>query len=98
MTDVTLGSRPRRTAGVLVQRKRDDLAVLTRPAGGTFELNDTALALWELCDGSTTVHEMVTAAEELFAAPQVSLQCEVLAALAELAGDGLISTAESEPA
>ena len=97
MTRLSLDSTPRRADGIIVRRERDDLAVLTRPTGPAYEVNDTALALWELCDGSTRVEEMVDAASELFAAPRQSLERDVLLALDELASDGLIAP-ESDPA
>lgn len=34
-------------------------------AGRTLGLNETALAIWDLCDGRTTVDEMVVAVVEL---------------------------------
>lgn len=95
MTDLTLASRPRRRKDVRV-RGTGDTTVLTDEQGSTaYALNDTALALWELCDGRTTVAEMVGAASMLFAEDPADLERDVLAALDELLGEGLISDTES---
>jgi hypothetical protein len=91
MTHLTLTSRPSRADGLTVVQDVEDSAVLVaaaeRPA---YRLNDTALALWELCDGSTSVAEMVGAASVVFAADPSNLQRDVLDALEELLHDGLI--------
>jgi hypothetical protein len=48
-------------------RAEADSNVLVYPDGRRLlALNDTASALWELCDGSHTVDEMVAAIVELF--------------------------------
>lgn len=98
MTELTLSSRPLRVDHVGVQRAGDDSEVLLRPEGAdqVFVLNETAFALWELCDGSTAVHEMVAAASELFAASPESLEHDVLAALHELAQDGLVADVSTD--
>ncbi len=84
-------SRPARTADVAVRRRRGNTVYLVRTgAERVYELNDTAFAIWELCDGETAVREMVEAASELFAASPQSLERDVLTALAELRDDGLI--------
>ena len=47
-------------------------------------LNDTALALWDLCDGSHTVDEMVAAIVELFHADADSVRRDVDRAIGDL--------------
>lgn len=47
--------------------------------------NDTAAALWELCDGRTTVDEMVAAIAELSSLPEAEVRDDVTRALSELA-------------
>jgi hypothetical protein len=54
----------------LPQRNRDvelrevgDESVLVTPSGDTFVLNPTARAIWELCDGTTTVDELAVDAQ-----------------------------------
>jgi hypothetical protein len=91
MTHLTLTSRPSRADGLTVVQDVEDSAVLVAtPERPAYRLNDTALALWELCDGSTSVAEMVGAASVVFAADPTNLQRDVLDALQELLHDGLI--------
>jgi hypothetical protein len=48
------------------------------------QLNSTATALWSLCDGETSVSEIITAATSLFSSPSSRIECEILAVLEEL--------------
>jgi hypothetical protein len=50
-----------------VELRRDDTGgILIDNARRQHHLNNTAVALWELCDGATTVDEMVEAIAMLF--------------------------------
>ncbi len=69
------GDRP-----TLYDPERDELHVL----------NDTALALWELCDGATTPEEMVEGVCALFTAVRDMVAEDVARALAEFTRAGLI--------
>lgn len=81
---------PRRRAG-LVHASRGDRHTLTDPASGAVnELNDTALALWELCDGHTTATEMAEGVAALFGLQPAQADREVRRALAELDRCGLL--------
>ncbi|MGN6330767.1 MAG: PqqD family protein [Motilibacteraceae bacterium] len=61
-------------------------------------LNTTAQAVWELCDGSTTMPEMVHALLTLFDAPEATIRHDVSEALIELSRHGLLSQPQEEPA
>jgi hypothetical protein len=86
---------PRQCAGLVVNRDGVS-AALVDPAGGRrYVLNNTAAALWELCDGRTSPEEMVEALSLLFEAEVTTLIVDVDRVLDEFAGYGLI---EWEPA
>jgi hypothetical protein len=90
MPVIDLNTVPRRSEKVVVHRDGALVDVLVDDSGDAFRLNDTAYALWELCDGTTTVGEMVEAASELFAAPPDVLRHDVTAALQLLTDAHLI--------
>ena len=56
-----VGQRPRRRRGVWLRTSGEENAVYDPATGGLHLLNETARAIWELCDGETTPDEMVTA-------------------------------------
>ena len=75
---MTVGDdRPRRLDGVSV-RDRDGTPTLIGPTGERLaRLNETALAVWDLCDGQTTVDEMVEAVVELSAVDRDRVRTDV---------------------
>lgn len=58
--DRFLEARPRRAAGLRLDRRGHGF-VLADDGRDRCEMNETAAAVWELCDGETTVAEMVGA-------------------------------------
>ena len=80
---------PRRAAGLTVEHRHDD-NVLTTPDGRAHRLNNTALALWELCDGSTAPSEMVQALDQFFDADRDEIDAAVGRILDDLAELGLV--------
>ena len=69
----------------------NDANVLVDVDGRTmFALNDTALALWDLCDGSHTVDEMVAAIVELFQVDADSVRRDVDGAILRLREAGAV--------
>lgn len=61
MNTAVLGKRPVRNPDVWLRKAKDETAIYDPATGSVYVLNETALAIWELCDGQTTVEEMVTA-------------------------------------
>jgi hypothetical protein len=52
---------PMRLTGVTVESRTDRPRLTNRSGMQTIVLNETSLAIWDLCDGDTTVDEMVEA-------------------------------------
>lgn len=65
MTNELRQKRPVRREGVWLRATGEENAVYDPATGGLHLLNETARAIWELCDGETTVEEMITAICEL---------------------------------
>jgi hypothetical protein len=61
----------------------DSVSTIVGPNGERYVLNETAAALWELCDGATTSEEMVAAICQLFDAGQPVIAADVERALHE---------------
>lgn len=80
---------PRRHPAARLTQQGDD-SILVGEDGRALILNTTALALWELCDGITTIVEMVNALNLFFDADQQVIHDDVVAALDDLAGLGFL--------
>lgn len=89
---------PRPAPGVALECD-DRHARLVGPDGcHLYALNDTALALWELCDGETTITEMVEAASAIFDVSGDAARRDIDAVIQQLIDAGLlIVPAEAPP-
>lgn len=82
--------RPRRTREVRLERRADDNLLVDGSGDTLLLLNDTALALWELCDGTNTVDEMVAAVVQLFQADPREVRQDVVRTIDRLREVGAV--------
>jgi len=61
MSASVLNRRPLRRSDVWVRQARQENAIYDPRGESVHLLNETALAIWQLCDGQTMVEEMVRA-------------------------------------
>ncbi len=83
--------KPLRRPDVEVSEVGPGHVLVDRASGDAHVINDTALALWELCDGRTARAEMVDAICELFSAPRDRVDGDVRATLDEFERLGLLA-------
>ena len=75
---------PRHAPGVVLHEEETGAQLLAPTTGAVVTLDPLALALWEMCDGETTVQEMTTASCALFDAPQDTVERDITRVLAAL--------------
>lgn len=90
---IALEVRPTRGDGILAQRNADSLILLNPESGQYFTLDEVGARIWELCDGSHDVADVVSTLHAEYDAPLKSIQTDVLELLDELAGEQLVATA-----
>jgi hypothetical protein len=73
---------PQQLAGTHLE-VNDGVTTLVGPIGDRYVLNETASALWELCDGETASDEMVAAICLLFDAGEAVITADVQRTLRE---------------
>lgn len=61
MNTAVLNKKPLRSSSVWLRQARGEMAIYDPSTGAVHLLNETAQAIWDLCDGETTVVEMVDA-------------------------------------
>jgi hypothetical protein len=90
-----LNRLPRRRHDVRLYDKelRSYLAVPGRRVA--HELNPTARAVWELCDGTTTIDELVDAIRQVFSVDRAVAVADVTAVVDQLEAAGLVAWAEA---
>lgn len=90
MTDQEMPSFPRRSDGVWVKRRDEGSLFLDKENRRLCVADDTAVALWELCDGETSVAEMVDAIRQLWRVDVEVATADIVRALDDLAANGAI--------
>jgi hypothetical protein len=89
---IALEIRPMRADGILAQRSADSLILLNPDSGQYYTLDEVGARVWELCDGSHCVVEVVSAVHAEYDAPLKSIQTDVLELLEDLAREQLVAT------
>jgi hypothetical protein len=82
--------RPRRLASTSLEQRGDHVIVRDADHNVMLALNESAAALWELCDGSTTIEEMVSAICEVSSIAASRARDDVERTLAEFERAGLL--------
>ena len=81
---------PRRRPGFRRTAQGNDVVLRDSTGETAFAFNDTALALWEICDGVTTVDEMVAAIVVLSGRDEASIRTDVEATIVEMRVLGIL--------
>jgi hypothetical protein len=89
---------PARAPGTQLQRERGRAIVRDAQGAAILVLNDTAAALWELCDGSTSMAEMVLAICDVSSLPPARARADVETTLTHFEEAGLIVVGARMPA
>jgi hypothetical protein len=83
-------ARPLQRPGTWLRQSADENVIVDTDNSRLHVLNDTALALWQLCNGQNTVEEMITAVCELFGEPVDVVRRDVESALSGFDSAGLL--------
>lgn len=82
--------RPVRTPNVVAEPWGDN-HIVHRDTHEDFVLNPTAFALWELCDGRTTLSEMVEAVCDLFEVGRDQARADVVEGIRDMQAAGILA-------
>jgi pyrroloquinoline quinone biosynthesis protein D len=88
--EIVLEERLRRQEGVLAQQARGKTVLLRLEDGGYYALDEVGAMIWQLCDGSRAVAEIVALLCEEFDAPESTVQEDVLEFIGDLRREGLL--------
>ena len=86
-----LGRLPVRRSDILLADEDTGSLLIDTELGTTHRLNPAARAVWELCDGATTLGELVDAICQVFAVPHEVARRDVATTLEQLQHAGLVS-------
>jgi pyrroloquinoline quinone biosynthesis protein D len=83
-------TRLRQREGLLSQRAADTRVLLDPADGRYYALDEVSGRVWDLCDGTRTVAQLVAAICAEYEAPAETVEADVLEFLADLSADGLV--------
>ena len=83
-------ARPRRKDDILKQDADETVVLLNLKDGQYYALNEVGGRVWDLCDGSSTVSDIVTTLCGEYDAPREMIQEDVEDVLEELSGADLL--------
>ena len=81
---------PQQRPGTWLRQSDDEIVIVDTEQSRLHVLNDTALALWQLCTGENTVQEMIIAICELCGEPADVVRRDVQSTLASFDRAGLL--------
>jgi coenzyme PQQ biosynthesis protein PqqD len=90
MNDLALAERLRRQDGVLAQEAQGQTVLLRLDDGGYYALDDVGATIWELCDGTRAVGEIVATLCSEFDAPEAMVRADVLEFVGDLRRERLL--------
>lgn len=86
-------SRLCRRDRVLTQQAADTMILLSLDNGQYYELNDVGRCVWELCDGTRRIDEMVSMVCDTYDASAEAIRADVMELLQELVEEKLLAIA-----
>jgi hypothetical protein len=88
--NIALKSHLRRNEQVVTQAAADAFFLFDLSHGEYYSLNDVGHRVWQLCDGSRSVDDLVSLICQEFEAPSEAVAADVLELLADLVAEGLL--------
>lgn len=85
-----LESRPARRPEVLARQGESETILLDVDSGCFFTLDQVGARIWDLCDGSASVSEIVTIVCNEYDADRDTVEADVLELLTELSRERLL--------
>jgi len=87
---IELGTTLSKSGRTLARELNGELVLIDVDTGQYYTLNEVGGRVWALCDGSTTVAQLVVALCEEFDAPPEVVKADVVELVADLAKEGLL--------
>jgi len=92
-------SRPKRQEQIVVQKGANDLLLFNMDDGSYYALNEVGHRIWELCDGTHGVAQLVSVLAKEYDAPAEIIETDIREVLEDLRSKSLIvECSEDRPA
>jgi hypothetical protein len=89
--NTTFSGCPRRQEQIIAQKGLDEVLLFNMDDGSYYALNEVGHRIWELCDGTHGMSEMVGVLAKEYNAPAEMLETDILEVLEDLRSKNLIA-------
>ncbi len=89
-------SRLRRSDQVLTQQAHDAMILLSLHSGQYYELSEIGHCVWEMCDGTKRIDEMIAVVCDTYEAPADTIWADIMELLQELVDEELLLLTEAD--
>ncbi len=83
-------SRPKRQEQIIVQKGSNDVLLFNMDDGSYYALNEVGNRIWQLCDGTHGVAQLVSVLAKEYDAPAKIIEMDVMEVLEDLRSKNLI--------
>jgi hypothetical protein len=87
---ISCDSRPKRQEQIIVQKGSNDVLLFSMEDGSYYALNEVGNRIWELCDGTHGVAQLISILAKEYDAPRKIIEMDVMEVLEELQSKNLI--------
>ena len=88
--NTNFGGCPRRKEQIIAQKGADEVLLFDMDDGSYYALNEVGNRIWELCDGTHGMAEMVCVLAKEYNAPAEMIEPDILEVLGDLRSKNLI--------
>jgi hypothetical protein len=88
--NTNFGGCPRRKEQIIAQKGADEVLLFDMDDGSYYALNEVGNRIWELCDGTRGMAEMVCVLAKEYNAPAEMIETDILEVLTDLRSKNLI--------
>jgi hypothetical protein len=87
---ISCDSRPKRQEQIIVQKGSNDVLLFSMEDGSYYALNEVGNRIWELCDGTHGVAQLISILATEYDAPVKIIEMDVMEVLEELQSKNLL--------
>jgi hypothetical protein len=87
---ISRDSRPKRQEQIIVQKGSNDVLLFSMEDGSYYALNEVGNRIWELCDGTHGVAQLISILATEYDAPVKIIEMDVMEVLEELQSKNLL--------
>jgi len=87
---ISCNSRPKRQEQIIVQKGSNDVLLFSMEDGSYYALNEVGNRIWELCDGTHGVAQLISILATEYDAPVKIIEMDVMEVLEELQSKNLL--------